>query len=415
MGNEKIKVLIADDEKEICESLRRLLQLEEDIEVVGEANDGKKAVSLTKSLKPDIVLMDINMPVLDGIKATEEISLNLPSSAVIIVSVQDEQEYLRKAMSVGAQEYLVKGFTPDELINAIHRVKEFQDRRKPRLVEVSKEEPSLPEAKIITVFGTKGGVGRSLIATNLAVSLRKELKGEVVIVDLDLQFGDIAMMLNLTPKFTISDLVLDLEDLDKEALKGYLTEHSSGVKVLASPSKPAEAERVGKEAVEKVLELLKESYGFIIIDTVPSFGDVVLTALDLSDLILLLATLDLPTIKNTKLALETMRLLEYPPEKIRLVLNRSDSHTGLKLSDIEGSLHCKVSSFIPSDGKLVVPSVSRGVPFVSSSPESEISKSIRELVHLVSGEVVKTKVEERRVGLRKFLKPIFARTSKASQ
>ncbi|PIU67868.1 MAG: histidine kinase [Armatimonadetes bacterium CG07_land_8_20_14_0_80_40_9] len=409
MDNEKIKVLIADDEKEICESLRRLLQLEEDIEVVGEANDGKKAVSLTKSLKPDIVLMDINMPVLDGIKATEEISLNLPSSAVIIVSVQDEQEYLRKAMSVGAQEYLVKGFAPDELINAIHRVKEFQDRRKPRLVEVSKEEPFPPEAKVITVFGTKGGVGRSLIATNLAVSLREELKGEVVIVDLDLQFGDIAMMLNLTPKFTISDLTPNLENLDKEVLKDYLTSHSSGVKVLASPSKPAEAERVGKEVVEKVLELLKESYGFIIIDTVPSFEDIVLTALDFSDLILLLATLDLPTIKNTKLALETMSSLKYPPEKIRLVLNRSDSHTGLKLSDIEGSLHYKVSSFIPSDGKLVVPSVSRGVPFVSSNPESEISKSIRELVHLVSGEVVKTKVEERRVGLRKFLKPIFAR------
>jgi len=409
LDNEKIKVLIADDEKEICESLRRLLQLEEDIEVVGEANDGKKAVSLTKSLKPDIVLMDINMPVLDGIKATEEISLNLPSSAVIIVSVQDEQEYLRKAMSVGAQEYLVKGFAPDELINAIHRVKEFQDRRKPRLVEVSKEEPFPPEAKVITVFGTKGGVGRSLIATNLAVSLREELKGEVVIVDLDLQFGDIAMMLNLTPKFTISDLTPNLENLDKEVLKDYLTSHSSGVKVLASPSKPAEAERVGKEVVEKVLELLKESYGFIIIDTVPSFEDIVLTALDFSDLILLLATLDLPTIKNTKLALETMSSLKYPPEKIRLVLNRSDSHTGLKLSDIEGSLHYKVSSFIPSDGKLVVPSVSRGVPFVSSNPESEISKSIRELVHLVSGEVVKTKVEERRVGLRKFLKPIFAR------
>jgi len=409
LDNEKIKVLIADDEKEICESLKRLLQLEEDIEVVGEANDGRKAVSLTESLKPDIVLMDINMPVLDGIKATEEISLNLPSSAVIIVSVQDEQEYLRKAMSVGAQEYLVKGFAPDELINAIHRVKEFQDRRKPRLVEVSKEEPFPPEAKVITVFGTKGGVGRSLIATNLAVSLREELKGEVVIVDLDLQFGDIAMMLNLTPKFTISDLTPNLENLDKEVLKDYLTSHSSGVKVLASPSKPAEAERVGKEVVEKVLELLKESYGFIIIDTVPSFEDIVLTALDFSDLILLLATLDLPTIKNTKLALETMSSLKYPPEKIRLVLNRSDSHTGLKLSDIEGSLHYKVSSFIPSDGKLVVPSVSRGVPFVSSNPESEISKSIRELVHLVSGEVVKTKVEERRVGLRKFLKPIFAR------
>lgn len=386
----EIKVIIADDVKETRESIKKLLSLEENIKIIAEAENGRQAVELSRALSPDIVLMDINMPVMNGIEATEIISLEMPDIGVIILSVQGEQEYLRKAMIAGAREYLVKPFTPDELINSIKRVKEFIEKRKAK-VETKEEKR---EGKIISIFGTKGGVGRSLIACNLATVLAKETGEKVVLMDLDLQFGDVSIMLNLTPKLTISEIMPQIVSLDIEALQDFLISHESGLKVLPAPAKPEYAEVVTKEAVEKILKIARKEFSYIVLDTISSFHEITLTALDNSDIILVILTLDLPTIKNTKLALVTMEGLRYPPEKIRLVLNRSDSQTGLKLEEIEKTLGFKFSYFIPSDGKLVVPAVNRGVPFVLSNPEAEISIKIKEMAEDISGKISK-KVEEK--------------------
>jgi pilus assembly protein CpaE len=397
----EIKIIIADDVKETRESIKKLLSFEKEIKIIGEAENGQQAVELCKALSPDIVLMDINMPVMNGIEATEIISLEMPNTGVIILSVQGEQEYLRKAMIAGAREYLVKPFSADELVNSIKRVKELIDKRKLKIGEITQQEKK--EGKIITVFGTKGGVGRSLIACNLATSLVKETGSKVVLLDLDLQFGDVAIMLNLTPKLTISEIMPQIVSLDSEAFQEFLVTHESGLKVLTAPTKPEYAEVVTKEAVEKILKICKKDFDYIVLDTISSFHDITLTALDLSDIILLIMTLDLPTIKNTKLALVTMKELKYPPEKIKLVLNRADSQatglkveeiTGLKVEEIEKTLGFKFSYFIPSDGKLVVPAVNRGVPFVLSDPQSEIALRIKNLAADIAG--ITLKPEERK-------------------
>jgi len=378
----KIKVLIVDDIAETRDNVKRLLYFEEDMEVVGEAANGEEAVNLAEKLRPDIVLMDINMPVMDGITATELISLKLPRAGIIIMSVQGEQEYLKKAMMAGAREYMVKPFSSDELADTIRRVYDFEAKRMDKLVPAEVKAEIRREPQIITVFSTKGGVGKTTIATNLAVSLARDTGRKVALVDLDLQFGDVAVMLNVVPKRTLTELVQEFGQLDGELLESYLIPHPTGVRILPAPTRPEYAELVTSTHVEKILELLKQNYDFVIVDTPPVFQETNLAALDASDQILLVLALDLPTIKNVKLSLEVLESLHHRG-KVRMVLNRSSNDFGIKYEDVERSLGFLVAAHVPSDGRVVVASVNKGVPFVVSHPGSSVSLSIKELAKMV--------------------------------
>lgn len=395
-----IRILVVDDAQETRDSVKKLLQFEEDIEVVGEGSNGVEGVQLANSLKPDVILMDINMPEMDGIKAAEQITLDIPSVGIIMLSVQGDQEYLRKAMSAGAREYLTKPFSIDELVNAIRRVKDFVDKRKVVVAE-PKDAAKREKGKVIAIFGTKGGVGKSLVAANLAVSLASEHADKVCILDLDLQFGDISSMLNAEAKLTIADAAQSVEKLDIESLDSHFVKHTSTLKILAAPSKPAYADVVTPESIEKIVLMLKEKYAFILADTHTYFDDVTLKGLDLADLILCVVTLDFPAIKNAKLALDTMMSLNYPKDKIKLVLNRADSQTGLKEKDLEDTLGWKIEFRLPSDGKLVVPSVNKGVPFVTSDPGSNIAKAVKAMCDNVMGGSGEEKAEEKDDGKKK--------------
>lgn len=378
---EPIRVLIVDDVPETCENIRCLLHFEPRIEVVGEARDGEEAVKKAEKLRPDIILMDINMPVLDGIAATETISLRVPGSAIIIMSVQGEQEYLRRAMAAGAREYIIKPFTSDELTATIYRVYEMEKKR-----QLHAQGALLPgrrsEAQVITIFSTKGGVGKTTLAVNLGVCLVRDFGYSVVLLDLDLQFGDVAVMLNLMPRQTISDLAAEFQQLDGELLESYLTKHSSGLRVLAAPSRPEYAELVTAPLVEKVINLLKTRYDYILIDTPGIFTDPSLVALDYAHLILLVSSLDLPTLKNVKLGLEVLESLHHK-DKVRVVLNRATPEMGIGPGDVEKVLEFPLTSQIPSDGRLVVGAVNKGVPFILSHPQSRVAESLRQLTCLL--------------------------------
>ncbi|NPV28909.1 MAG: response regulator [Firmicutes bacterium] len=378
---EPIRVLIVDDVPETCENIRCLLHFEPRIEVVGEARDGEEAVKKAEKLRPDIILMDINMPVLDGIAATEAISLRVPGSAIIIMSVQGEQEYLRRAMAAGAREYIVKPFTSDELTATIYRVYEMEKKR-----QLHAQGALLPgrrsEAQVIAIFSTKGGVGKTTLAVNLGVCLVRDFGCSVVLLDLDLQFGDVAVMLNLMPRQTISDLAAEFQQLDGELLESYLTKHSSGLRVLAAPSRPEYAELVTAPLVEKVINLLKTRYDYILIDTPGIFTDPSLVALDYAHLILLVSSLDLPTLKNVKLGLEVLDSLHHK-DKVKVVLNRATPEMGIGPGDVEKVLEFPLTSQIPSDGRLVVGAVNSGVPFLLSHPQSRVAESLRQLTCLL--------------------------------
>lgn len=377
-----IKILIVDDVTETRENIKRLLYFEKDMMVVGEAADGDEAVRQTKKLNPDIVLMDINMPTMDGITATQEIATKYPKTAIIIMSVQGEQEYLKKAMVAGAREYMVKPFSTDELVDTIRNVCDFEKKRRVHLVEPSIVKEMQRDPQVITVFSTKGGVGKTAIATNLAVSLAEETRKKVVIVDLDLQFGDVAVMLNIIPKRTITEMIQDINQMDSELLEGYLLTHPTGVKVLPCPTRPEYAELITGAHVEKIIGILKQNYDYIVIDTPQFFHETTLTVLDLCHQILLIVSLDLPTIKNVKLGLEVLDSLHLKG-KVKLIMNRASSDMGIKSEDMEENLGMKVAANIPSDGRTVVSAVNKGDPFVLTHAHTKIAESIRALARMV--------------------------------
>ncbi|MFZ5924983.1 MAG: AAA family ATPase, partial [Bacillota bacterium] len=359
----------------------KLLSFGQGFVVAGEAENGKEAVALAKRVRPDVILMDINMPVMGGIEATEMISVEVPASTVIIISVQGEQEYLREAMAAGARDYLVKPFSADDLINTIRRTYEMELKRRARFAPAPIAQRKM--GRVVAVFSTKGGVGKTTIATNLATELASRGETSVVLVDLDLQFGDVAIMLDSIPIRTIADIAKE-EEIDSELVEACLLTHRSGVRVLASPLRPEQAEVVTAKHVEAVLTLLAEAYDFVIVDMPQGLTDIALAALDAADRILLVTTLELPAIKNARLCLEVMESLGYEEGKVKVVLNRSSREIGLSVDEVEKILHRPVDVHIPSDGRVVVPSVNKGVPFVTSNPSAKISQTIRELAHLIA-------------------------------
>lgn len=373
----KIGVVIVDDIKETRNNVKTLLEFNNRIEVLGEAENGEEAIQIAGRLKPDIMLMDINMPVKDGIKATEEISVSSPEVSVIIVSVQGEQEYLRKSMAAGAREFITKPFSSDDLTNTIIKVYEVEQKRKEKILPKVEEEV---KSKVITVFSTKGGVGKTTIASNIAAAIARETKKRVAIVDLDLQFGNMGVFLNVPIKNTIMDLVKETSDFDSKLIEEYMVSHYSGVKVLLAPTKPEYAEFITSVHIEKIIKSLKESYHYIIIDTPTNLNEVTLTALDLADKILFIAGLDLPTIKNSKDGIGIMESLHYSKEKLNIVVNKATEQFGIKNKDFEDTVKYPIWASIPEDSQTVITSINKGFPFVLTRTETKVAKSILDIV-----------------------------------
>jgi pilus assembly protein CpaE len=391
----KIRVLIVDDVADTRENIKKLLLFEDDIEIAGAAADGAQAVEAAKQLKPDVVLMDINMPVMDGISAAEAIGVQVPQTGVIMMSVQGEADYLRRSMLAGAREFLIKPFTGDELVEGIRHVYELGALRReaaPAAAAAAAAVPQVvapppPQGRIFVVFSPKGGAGRSTIAANLAVALKLETGKRVVLVDASLQFGDLGVMLNLEPKKSISDLVSSSGDLDGDLLTGVLQNHMSGIRVLLAPPRPELADLVTTDVLKKVLQRLRLDNDYIVVDTWTYFHDQSLAVLDLADRILLLANSELTTIKNVRLFLEVAEALGYPPEKVVLVLNNVEGHAGISSQDIQRSVNHSVAASVVSDPQTVLSAVNRGVPFVLGHKESQISRNVRDLAVLLIGRV----------------------------
>jgi pilus assembly protein CpaE len=387
---DRIKVLIVDDIPETRDHLTKLLGFEGDVEVVGAASGGPEAIQLATALRPDVVLMDINMPGMDGITATEKLAAEVPTASVIMMSVQGEADYLRRSMLAGAREFLVKPFSSDELTASIRQVWSREKEKASRYATVAPGPETRPAgsgepASITAVFSPKGGVGRTTVAVNLAVAAA-QLGKRVALVDASFQFGDVGVLLNLNPRNkSIADLAAELQGAELESLDTFMITHSSGVRVLLAPPSPEQAELIGPAAVKKVLQALRNEYELIVVDCPSSFNESTLAVLDEADLILTLLTLEITSVKNMRLFLEVCEQLGYGPEKIRLVLNRADSTLGIRVADVEHSIGRKVDHTIVSDGRSVVYALNRGVPFFLSNREAQVSQDIQRLAMAVTG------------------------------
>ncbi|MDQ2681900.1 MAG: response regulator [Chloroflexota bacterium] len=381
----KIRVLIVDDISESRDNVAKLLRFEPDIEVVGMAGSGEEAVELAAQLEPHIVLMDVNMPGMDGITATTRITSRQPNTAVIMMSIQNEADFLRRSMMAGAREFLAKPFSLDELIESIRHVNQLasQTRRvvsEVHVIQAGSGPQRNRKAKIISTFSLKGGIGRTTLASNLAVAIRNQHPDkEVAIIDGNLLHGDQAVVLNATEQKSIADIVRNFHNLDQDLISDILITHSSGVKLLAAPPDAQSGEQVTGDHMRQILQYMTAMFDFIVIDTRPSFDEITLTLLDHSDKILLILSLELTAIKGAKQYLELSDLLGYDSDRISLVINRSTLQAGIPIEDVGASLKGEIIARLPDDPLPVSRSVNEGVPIVQSAPASALSQEFNRL------------------------------------
>lgn len=377
--------------------------------MVGDTSDGAELLSLVQPLRAEVVLLDFNISGLDALSVCEQITTQHPFCAVIMTAHVGEASDLRAAMQAGASDFLLKPVSSVDLTQAVVRA---ADRVRARVRQMAPGEAEEGHRSLIaSVYSPQGGVGKSLLAANLAVCLARESQRPTVLMDLNLQFGNLDLILNLTPERTIAAIIPRLNQLDADLMESFLTVHpDSGLKVLPAPSRPEYADTITVFVVEQVLRVLRERYAYIVVDTPSVLQDTTLTALDHSDRILLLTTLDLLALNNTKIALEMMKKLRYGEDKIQVVLNRSNSDVGISADDVERTLECKIAAYIPSDGRVAVTSVNEGEPFVISQPQTPIAQSIRKIAYQLMGREDEMPVEVeviRRPEKRGFLKTLF--------
>src|SRR6476659_1163973 len=406
---DQIRVLIVDDIPETRDHLTKLLGFESDIEVVGSAASGSESLTMAGEMLPDVVLMDINMPDMDGIAATEKLSAQVPSASVVMMSVQGEADYLRRSMLAGAREFLVKPFSSDELTASIRQVY-TRERDKQTRMSAMPMSPANPggvaaasddnasEGQVVAIFSPKGGAGRTTVAVNLAVAAATELGKSVVLMDGSFQFGDVGVLLNLNPKNkSIADLVPELEAGDPElSLDTVVINHSAGIRVLLAPPSPEMAELITPAGVKRVIDALRRTHDLVIVDCTSWFNETTLSILDSADVVLTMLSLEITSIKNMRLFLEVADQLGYEQSKVKLVLNRADSSLGIRVTDVESSIGRKVDHTIVSDGRSVVYALNRGVPFFLSNREAQVSQDILRLAQSVAGERVLSAREDTR-------------------
>jgi pilus assembly protein CpaE len=393
--------------------------------------------------------MDVNMPEMDGIQATEIMASETPESPVIIMSVQGERDYLRRAMQSGAREFLIKPFSGNELVASVRRVHQLEQRKEtysraavatpapappeappvearpaPPSVEAPPEAVAAAEAppvetadaeappaeapveaepereaalpneataapaqvygEQVVFYGGKGGVGTSVLATNLACVLAQETGARVALVDFDLQFGDVGVLLNLPQTQSISDLVDAIDIVDQDFIGDVMSTGPAGVRVLPAATSPELADLVTAEHVQKILGLLRTMFDFVVVDTSSHLGDITLAALDTASSVILVTAPSITSVKNAKLALRLMESISIPISAITLVLNRCEAHTEFNNDSIESHLKFPITIQVPHDPRTVVNSINRGDPFVVNHPEVEASQRVRQLAaHLL--------------------------------
>ncbi len=353
-----------------------------DDEVVGHESLAAFTESI-EAAQPGVVIFGPSQPPDDVMSQVGGLTAFRPGCSAIMVVYDLTAGVLQQAIRVGVDDVVAVSAEDAELLDAISRASGRVLSRAPGASSAAPTPSAATPGRVVSVFCTKGGTGKSVVAINLAVALAKRTIQPVVLVDADLQFGDVALMLQLQPTHTIAEAVQAGERLDGVLLENLLLRHPpSGLLVLAAPTEPSSAEQIGRADLTRVLEILRQRCAYVVVDTSANFSEVTLAALESSDDILVMAGLDVMSLKSARIGLQTMRVLDIPFSRVKFVLNRANTRVGLTEADAERALQLKVDVALPSD-ILVAESVNRGVPVVTSAPRSKFAKSIDNLADVL--------------------------------
>ncbi len=403
------QIIVIDPDRESTTEIQKMLSML-GFGVLASAGYGVEAFTLAHQLKPDVILMRVEEPLVRPIQTLSKLNDGMPDLPIIVFSTESNIRLMRQSMVSGASDYLQEPLQADEVESSITRVLEKKDREnKRRRGELA---DPVPQGTVITVFGAKGGIGKTTISSNLAVALAMEAHQTVALVDMDTRFGDVAITMDIPVERSIADLARNLDNVDRTTLKEYLVQHESGVRILPAPTRPSDWRNLSAANIRDVVDVLAQTHDFVILDTPGTFNEIVAAAIEVGTMILLVTTLDMASIKDTVLALEMLHeRFGNDDERIKVVLNRAGMDTGVREKDVERTLDAELWWRIPQDNE-VVKAAQLGRPIVMSRPNSRASIQIKDMARALAGVRNKAKTQKKGSGgFGNILRPFFKKSA----
>lgn len=374
----KIKTIVMSKSDEKRAALLHMLK-DEEILVISEVNAGLQALDKIENLNPDLFIMDGSESA-DIFSVGERVYFNKPQCVLILLTMDMSAPYLTKAMQAGIHNVFP---WPDNALDFVQKVKRVYASESSHIAAMSTKPKVGWASKVITIFGTKSGIGKTTIAVNLAVKLA-EKKKKVALIDLDLQFGDASVFLNIDPKDTLSELIQDRTEFTIDIIRSYMIMHSSGVHVLCAPNNPEYSEIIKERHIESLLNTVRAYYDYVIVDTMPLINDVSLAAIEGSNKVLFVIGMDISILRNARLGLNLLEALHHK-DKVQLIVNR-EVDGSISVEDIKKVLECPIIARLPSEWKVAVASLNQGVPFVTAVKKSKLSMGVSLLADQIIAE-----------------------------
>ena len=367
---EKLSIVVVDTDKTVRKMLKSQLEQMHNVQLTSVTQNMDEGFRAIKTTKPDILILELPKDYEKTLPDIERIKLDFPEIAIFVTSEIKTPELIISAMRAGAQEFLSRPIDPNEFKKAIEKV----------LITKKQVKTQTPQrGKIISVFSKKGGLGVTTLAVNLGVALSQMAENKTVLLDLDLQLGDVTSFLNLAPEYNIIDVCNKDGGVDEVKLQSCITRHQSGAFVLAEPKNPAESESVSSSQINQILQQLRSMFTYVIVDTPHILDSKTLEVFELSDNIIVVMVPNISSIRATKKALGVFRELGYVRDKVRLVVNRVSKRDPIKADEIEKTLGYPVSWVIPNNYPVVIDAINSGVPLVNHKGSSDVAKSIQDL------------------------------------
>ncbi|MBL7060642.1 MAG: hypothetical protein ISS13_02265 [Actinobacteria bacterium] len=382
---DKIPIFITDKKIDTIEKIAAFIKNFSDFKIIKTSTDVKDLKKILEEEVPTIILLGPHYTIDDIEKFVALYKDYLHSLIEIILLAREPSvEFLRNAIKLEIHEVLELPLNTKDLNEYIRKARHIfkKNPASNSKSQYKEKNGNNKKAMKVMVFSTKGGTGSSFLAVNLAVCLTDHTKNDITLFDLNYQFGDTALMLDIYPKNNITDIIPLMDQLDSETVKSFLTIHKSGVKVLPAPIDPSQDESITTESTIKIVDILAEINDFIIFDAPSTFSENVLAVLDKLNYLCMITTKDVPSIKNLKISLQVLERLKFPKEKILIIMNRSDSRVGITLNEIEDTIGRKINITIPSN-RIVPLAINKGIPVVLNYPKSSVSKSINKLTKIL--------------------------------
>src|SRR5712691_8072261 len=350
--------------------------------VLGEAGYGIEAVALAKNTQPDVIVIGIEEPLTRSLQTVEALADLLPQSPIIGYSSIRDTNTFRKVIQTGAKDFLPSPVKEEDLVDSIHKALAQAERQRARLSGEA-DEP-VAAGTVITVFGAKGGIGKTTIATNLATALVQKTSQSVVIVDLDTRFGDVAILMDIPVERSIADMAIPEEEITRALIEDCTYTHNTGVAILPAPIRPTDWRNVHAGHIERMVNLLTQTHDYVILDTPGTFNDIVARALEMATMVVLICTVDMASLKDTLLAIDMLRSWNFPQDKIKLVINSTNEASSVQPHEIRRMLGRDVFWSVPYDRNISA-ATQLGMPVVVAKPQSKASESLTELAYALSG------------------------------